>query len=344
MKRSIILILCLLLLSSCASAPEGGSGQRDMPDGYEEKLGQLSPLSLPELPLKELPELDEAMEYINRLSPENSRAYLRALLEYLSFMSEGGQQEVLKESFDAFASGQKLLPLESWEIGFENTLQMNTACNQKYFAQIYAEIEVSYDPSKTQNESSAVEQFFLSAQDALKSNVVGYYRLAGVEIVYRGKEGSYRNDRRESYTSQASSKNELYDAIAWQPEGEKEAQTTAYDFVSSLDKELFGGSQSFYTSDNLKELMEERGLEESWNKQIFLSHFGIKDGALYIGVEICSPMTDGYEEALRQRFAQLVENLKAGSGEYIAQNGLENALVDINFLGTGGRLSFEYGL
>ena len=344
MKRSIILILCLLLLSSCASAPEGGSGQRDMPDGYEEKLGQLSPLSLPELPLTELPGLDEAMEYINRLSPENSRAYLRALLEYLSFMSEGGQQEVLKESFDAFASGQKLLPLESWEIGFENTLQMNTACNQKYFAQIYAEIEVSYDPSKTQNESSAVEQFFLSAQDALKSNVVGYYRLAGVDIIYRSEDGSHRNDRQESYTSQASNKNELYDAIAWQPEGEKEAQTTAYDFVSSLDKELFGGSQSFYTSDNLKELMEERGLEESWNKQIFLSHFGIKEGALYIGVEICSPMTDGYEESLKQRFAQLVESLKTGSGEYITQNGLENALVDINFLGTGGSLSFEYGL
>ena len=149
---------------------------------------------------------------------------------------------------------------------------------------------------------------------------------------------------RLSTISQASNKNELYDAIAWQPEGEKEAQTTAYDFVSSLDKELFGEGQSFYTSDNLKELMEERGLEESWNKQIFLSHFGIKEGALYIGVEICSPMTDGYEEALRQRFAQLVENLKAGFGEYIAQNGLEKAVVDINYIGTGGRLSFEYGL
>ena len=328
MQRSIILILCLLLLSSCASAPEEGSGQRDMPDGYEEKLGQLSPLSLPELPLKELPGLDEAMEYINRLSPENSRAYLRALLEYLSFMSESEQQKVMKESFDAFASGQKLLPLESWEIGFENTLQMNTACNQKYFAQIYAEIEVSYDPSETQNESAAVEQFFLSARDALKSSVVGYYRLAGVEIVYRSKEGSYRNDRRESYTSGGTNRSGLYDEIAWQPEGEREAQTIAYDFVWGLDKELFG----------------ESGIYLTYGRQIFLTRFGIKDGALYIGVEICSPMTDGYEEALRQRFAQLVENLKAGSGEYIAQNGLENALVDINFLGTGGRLSFEYGL
>ena len=137
------------------------------------------------------------------------------------------------------------------------------------------------------DESAAVEQFFLSARDALKSNVVGYYRLAGVDIIYRSEDGSHRNDRQESYTSQASNKNELYDAIAWQPEGEKEAQTTAYDFVSSLDKELFGEGQSFYTSDNLKELMEERGLEESWNKQIFLSHFGIKEGALYIGVEMC---------------------------------------------------------
>ena len=261
-------------------------------------------------------------------------------------MSPAEQQEVLKESFDAFAESQNILPLESWEISFEDTLELNRLYNEKRFEQIYADIEVSYDPENEDisDESAAVEQFFLSARDALKSNVVGYYRLAGVEVVYQSKEGSYRNDRRESYTSQASNKNELYDAIAWQPEGEREAQAAAYDFVSSLDKELFGGSQSFYTSDNLKELLEERGLEESWNKQIFLSHFGIKDGALYIGVEICSALPDEAAGSLEQRFAQLVENLKAGSGEYIAQNGLENALVDINFLGTGGRLSFEYGL
>ena len=326
MKRSIILILCLLLLSSCASAPEGGSGQRDMPDGYEEKLGQLSPLSLPELPLKELPELDEAMEYINRLSPENSRAYLRALLEYLSFMSEGGQQEVLKESFDAFASGQKLLPLESWEIGFENTLQMNTACNQKYFAQIYAEIEVYYDPSETQKESAAVEQFFLSARDALKSSVVGYYRLAGVEIVYRSKEGSYRNDRRESYTWGGTNRDLLYDEIAWQPEGEKEAQTIAYDFVWGLDKELFG----------------ESGIYLSYGRQIFLTRFGIKDGRLYIGLSSHSPLPQGVKGSLDERFSQLVNDIKKEerANYYIEQNGLEGAVIEVD--DCGRKEAYEY--
>ena len=334
MKKALVFTLCalMLLLPACS--------------GENEEKGQGQTLSLPELPLKELPGLDEAMEYINGLDQSACGEYVTALLECLCQMSPAEQQEVLKESFDAFAECQNILPLESWEISFEDTLELNRLYNEKRFEQIYADIEVSYDPENEDisDESAAVEQFFLSARDALKSNVVGYYRLAGVDIIYRSEDGAHRNDRQESYTSQASSKNELYDAIAWQPEGEKEAQTIAYDFVSALDKELFGEGQSFYTSDNLKELMEERGLEESWNNQIFLSHFGIKGGALYIGVEICSPMTDGYEEALRQRFAQPVENLKAGSGEYIAQNGLENALVDINFLGAGGRLSFEYGL
>ena len=334
MKKALVFTLCalMLLLPACS--------------GENEDKGQGQTLSLPELPLKELPGLDEAMEYIKGLDQGSGAQYVTALLEYLCQMSPAEQQEVLKESFDAFAESQNILPLESWEISFEDTLELNRLYNEKQFEQIYADIEVRYDPENEDisDESAAVEQFFLSARDALKSNVVGYYRLAGVDIIYRSEDGSHRNDRQESYTSQASNKNELYDAIAWQPEGEKEAQTTAYDFVSSLDKELFGEGQSFYTSDNLKELMEERGLEESWNKQIFLSHFGIKEGALYIGVEICSPMTDGYEEALRQRFAQLVENLKAGFGEYIAQNGLEKAVVDINYIGTGGRLSFEYGL
>ena len=334
MKRVLVFTLCalMLLLPACS--------------GENEEKGQGQTLSLPELPLKELPELDEAMEYINGLDQSACGEYVTALLEYLCQMSPAEQQEVLKESFDAFAGSQNILPLESWEISFEDTLELNRLYNEKRFEQIYADIEVSYDPENEDisDESAAVEQFFLSARDALKSNVVGYYRLAGVDIVYRDEGGNHRNDRSESYTSQASSKNELYEAIAWQPEGEKEAQTTAYDFVSSLDKELFGGSQSFYTSDNLKELMEERGLEESWNKQIFLSHFGIKDGALYIGVEICSALPDEAAGSLEQRFAQLVENIKAGSGGYISQNGLEKAVVDINYIGTGGRLSFEYGL
>ena len=332
MKKALVFTLCalMLLLPACS--------------GENEEKEQT--LSLPELPLKELPGLDEAMEYINGLDQGSGGEYVTALLECLCQMSPAEQQEVLKESFDAFAECQNILPLESWEISFEDTLELNRLYNEKRFEQIYADIEVSYDPENEDisDESAAVEQFFLSARDALKSNVVGYYRLAGVDIIYRSEDGSHRNDRSESYTSQASSKNELYDAIAWQPEGEREAQAAAYDFVSSLDKELFGGSQSFYTSDNLKELLEERGLEESWNKQIFLSHFGIKDGALYIGVEICSPMTDEAAGSLEQRFAQLVENIKAGFGEYIAQNGLEKAVVDINYIGTGGRLSFEYGL
>ena len=334
MKKALVFTLCalMLLLPACS--------------GENEDKGQGQTLSLPELPLKELPGLDEAMEYINGLDQGSGAQYVTALLECLCQMSPAEQQEVLKESFDAFAECQNILPLESWEISFEDTLELNRLYNEKRFEQIYADIEVSYDPENEDisDESAAVEQFFLSARDALKSNVVGYYRLAGVDIVYRDEGGNHRNDRSESYTTQASDKNGLYDAIAWQPEGEKEAQTTAYDFVSTLDKEFFGESQSFYTSDNLKELMEERGLEESWNKQIFLSHFGIKDGALYIGVEICSPMTDEAAGSLEQRFAQLVENIKAGFGEYIAQNGLEKAVVDINYIGTGGRLSFEYGL
>ena len=335
MKKALIFTLCalMLLLPACS----GGDVQDD---------AQEQALSLPQLPLTQLPELDEAMEYINGLDQGSGGEYVTALLEYLCQMSPAEQQEVLKESFDAFAESQNILPLESWEISFEDTLELNRLYNEKRFEQIYADIEVRYDPENEDisDESAAVEQFFLSARDALKSNVVGYYRLAGVDIIYRSEDGSHRNDRSESYTSQASNKNELYDAIAWQPEGEKEAQTTAYDFVSSLDKELFGESQSFYTSDNLKELMEERGLEESWNKQIFLSHFGIKDGALYIGVEICSALPDEAAGSLEQRFAQLVENIKAGSGGYISQNGLEKAVVDINYIGTGGRLSFEYGL
>ena len=332
MKKALVFTLCalMLLLPACS--------------GENEEKEQT--LSLPELPLKELPGLDEAMEYIKGLDQGSGGEYVTALLEYLGQMDAQEQQEALKESFDAFAGSQNILPLESWEISFEDTLELNRLYNEKRFEQIYADIEVSYDPENEDisDESAAVEQFFLSARDALKSNVVGYYRLAGVDIVYRDEGGNHRNDRSESYTSQASSKNGLYEAIAWQPEGEKEAQTTAYDFVWGLDKELFGGSQSFYTSDNLKELMEERGLEESWNKQIFLSHFGIKDGALYIGVEICSALPDEAAGSLEQRFAQLVENIKAGSGGYISQNGLEKAVVDINYIGTGGRLSFEYGL
>ena len=334
MKKALVFTLCalMLLLPACS--------------GENEEKGQGQTLSLPELPLKELPGLDEAMKYIKGLDQSACGEYVTALLECLCQMSPAEQQEVLKENFDAFAECQNILPLESWEISFEDTLELNRLYNEKQFEQIYADIEVSYDPENEDisDESAAVEQFFLSARDALKSNVVGYYRLAGVDIIYRSEDGAHRNDRRESYTSQASSKNGLYDAIAWQPEGEKEAQTTAYDFVWGLDKELFGGSQSFYTSDNLKELMEERGLEESWNKQIFLSHFGIKDGALYIGVEICSALPDEAAGSLEQRFAQLVENIKAGSGGYISQNGLEKAVVDINYIGTGGRLSFEYGL
>ena len=334
MKKALVFTLCALMLLMPACS------------GENEEKGQGQTFSCPSFPLKELPGLDEAMEYIKGLDQSACGEYVTALLEYLCQMSPAEQQEVLKESFDAFAESQNILPLESWEISFEDTLELNRLYNEKRFEQIYADIEVSYDPENEDisDESAAVEQFFLSARDALKSNVVGYYRLAGVDIIYRSEDGSHRNDRQESYTSQASSKNELYEAIAWQPEGEREAQTAAYDFVSALDKELFGESQSFYTSDNLKELLEERGLEESWNKQIFLSHFGIKDGALYIGVEICSPMTDEAAGSLEQRFAQLVENIKAGFGEYIAQNGLEKAVVDINYIGTGGSLSFEYGL
>ena len=146
-----------------------------------------------------------------------------------------------------------------------------------------------------------------------------------MEIVYRSKEGSYRNDRRESYTSGGTNRSGLYDEIAWQPEGEREAQTIAYDFVWGLDKELFG----------------ESGIYLSYGRQIFLTRFGIKDGALYIGITCHSPLPDE-GEGLEERFSQLVNDIKKEemAHYYIEQNGLEGAVIEVD--DCGRKEAYEY--
>ena len=96
MKKALVFTLCalMLLLPACS--------------GENEDKGQGQTLSLPELPLKELPGLDEAMEYINGLDQGSGAQYVTALLECLCQMSPAEQQEVLKESLDAFAGSQTI--------------------------------------------------------------------------------------------------------------------------------------------------------------------------------------------------------------------------------------------
>lgn len=282
-------------------------------------VGMLFLAACSNITIDQMPTLDEIESFKQSHTEAEFNTYAAKVIGLVSDMGDDAIYSAIEKAFDKWAGGQQLIKLEDAGVKFSNTLKVNETYNQKWFRQVAVTASIHYDPKQISGqEAQVLDRVFEDMCAALKADTVGHYKIASIQMdCYGSGNSAMRNQRVLDDIPNGGNFSELYDKIDWQPQGEKAAQTIAFEFAAQVSDNYF---PEFTTENKLGIAI----------RSFRLTHFGIAGGHAYAKMAT-SDLTAGrqyyegklFEDSLEDICKQLAARIEADKAakDYIKNNG-----------------------